>query len=281
MRELTKRVIRRLSNSDGESLVTLFDFREHNRRLDPERILNNIDIVTTIENFKLTVDIQSIEPSGIPDLDDIDSDTEIALKVREFERNAANIGLEFLSDDGISGWTREALILLQNRRITREERTGEYYIRGLSPFIAVGNLELLGEQDRIGVRILNMGSGILFGDDYVTVKMNFSQKIYTEPKESLSIPIINPFGRTIPQGIRTTVSPQRTAREILAFSNTGTTPIWYTFGTASSLDRNNGVLLLPGGSFNYVSNGKTRLNAPLTVLALDGPAQIAGEEAYF
>lgn len=282
MRELTKRVIRRLLNADGESVVTLFDFRQFNTRLDPERVLSNIEIVTTIENFKLTVDIQSIEPSGIPDIEEDDTDADMALKIRQFERGAANIGLEILSDDGISGWTREALIFLQNRRVDREDRAGEYYIRALAPFIAVGNLELVGEQDRIGVRILNMGNGILSGNDYVMVKMNFSQKIFVEPKESLSIPLIFPFGRLIPQStVATTIVPPRTAREILAFSNVGENPIWYSFGPPTTLAENRGVLLMPGGSFNYSSNGKTRLNAALSVIAPNGPSEIAGEEAYF
>ncbi|MCT7955719.1 hypothetical protein [Laspinema palackyanum] len=214
-----------------------------------------------LEQLKFTVFIESLALAEIPTIAPDDTNSEKAAKIRDVERRFPKIGLELYQSHNGNPWRRQALIILQNRG-------AEYYLPAISPYLALGEVDVLGDKSKIGLKFIAMlTNGNFYGplgeNDYVIVKGAWRQNIDLIPKVTEQSEIINNFAADI----GTTSTPVRAVnltRKLIWMRNAGSRRVWISFGQSAVAGA--GTFLNPGDTLNYEAN-RYRIGHSISAIA--------------
>ncbi|AFY80172.1 hypothetical protein [Oscillatoria acuminata] len=233
-----------------------------------------------LEQFKFTISIESLAQAEIPALAADDTETEKAIKIRNIERKYPKLGLEIYQAHNGGPWRRQALAILQNRG-------SEYYLPAIAPYLAVGEVDVMGPATRLGLKFIAMlTNGVFYGplgeNDYVIIKGAWRQVVDLIPKLTEITEVVSNFGVLIDSSSTPVRGPNLT-RKLIWVRNAGSRRVWISFGEVAAIDR--GSYLNPGDTLNYEAT-RYRLTQGINAIAVppepgesEGPILLTGMEA--
>jgi len=183
------------------------------------------------------------------------------------------IGLRFHAKKGTGAWSTLATARLQNKG---REMTIPFVI----PYLTINQLKLLSPDDRLGISIINYGSGVLGSGDYINFEGDFRFEVQLIEKPSIkAIGVATPYGVDIPISVPTRFKMTNANRAIFYATNAGNSNIWIA-GTAAGLTPGTGMLLVANGGSWSLGEGDN-LNGEFWAIAEGSNSRIAGIEASY
>lgn len=121
-----------------------------------------------IKNLSITAELPSLPQVPPPEIKNTDSDTTAMIKTLDTEWNPNRKELELLKwDITNSQWVRKARVSLINLE------GYPYREYNLYDFLTANLIYELGQEAKLGLRIREIGSGFLSGDDFVSIDGNY------------------------------------------------------------------------------------------------------------
>ncbi|OKH47293.1 hypothetical protein NIES2101_23940 [Calothrix sp. HK-06] len=165
---IAKKIARRITESDGDSIVVLFD-----------NILPTLDIPSSsvisvngfLKNLKGYSKITSTQAAPLPDISIEDSEPERRVKALDVEWNSQRKHLELLVSADGSSWVEVGAISLI------KQQGYPYRMHSLLDFFTDGLADEFGSNGKVACRIVDVGYGLLSGNDVFTVHGSFLQEI--------------------------------------------------------------------------------------------------------
>jgi hypothetical protein len=188
----------------------------------------------------------------------------------EIEEEYPYLGLRFHAKKGNGSWSTISTMRLQNKG-----RETQYPV--VIPYLTVNQLKVLSPDDRLGISIVNYGSGVLGSGDYINFEGDFRFSL-----DLIAKPQIRAIGAGLPYGVDIGGAEPikfRTAnqnRAILYATNTGNTPVWVAGNNTVSIG--SGIYLAPNGGGNLTDQ---TLTGELWAIADGGNSRICGIEASY
>ncbi len=151
------------------------------------------------------------------------------------------------------------------------------YLPLLQPYLTITEVKLLGEAEKLGIQVVDLGGGSLREGDYITVTGSWSQVISLVRKETGVIASTIPISRDLRQGVVSPIAPFRPGRRTLTLQNYGNARVWFLpTDNASTLQIGASLYLEPGGS-SYTSFGEWILDKAVYAIA-EGDTKVVGYE---
>jgi len=188
----------------------------------------------------------------------------------EIEEEYPYIGLRFHAKKGTGAWSTISTMRLQNKG-----RETQYPV--VIPYLTVNQLKVLSPDDRLGISIVNYGSGVLGSGDYINFEGDFRFSL-----DLIAKPQVRAIGGGLPYGVDIgSVDPTRfrvanTNRAILYATNTGNVPVWIAGDSTVAIG--SGIYLAPNGNGNLTEQ---TLTGELWAIAEAGNSRICGIEASY
>jgi len=187
----------------------------------------------------------------------------------EIEEEYPYLGLRFHARKGAGPWSTISTMRLQNKG-----RETQYPI--VIPYLTVNQLKVLSPDDRLGISIVNYGSGVLGLGDYINFEGDFRFSL-----DLIAKPQIRSIGPGLPYGVDLNADPIKfrsanANRAILYATNTGNTPVWV--GGNNNVAVGLGIYLAPNGNGNLTEQ---TLTGELWAIAEGGSSRICGIEASY
>jgi hypothetical protein len=188
----------------------------------------------------------------------------------EIEEEYPYIGLRFHARKGTGAWSTISTMRLQNKG-----RETQYPV--VIPYLTVNQLKVLSPDDRLGISIVNYGSGVLGSGDYVNFEGDFRFSL-----DLIAKPQVRATGGGLPYGVDIgSAAPTRfrvanTNRAILYATNTGNVPVWIAGDSTVAIG--SGIYLAPNGNGNLTEQ---TLTGELWAIAEAGNSRICGIEASY
>ena len=188
----------------------------------------------------------------------------------EIEEEYPFIGLRFHARKGTGAWSTISTMRLQNKG-----RETQYPI--VIPYLTVNQLKVLSPDDRLGISIVNYGSGVLGSGDYINFEGDFRFSL-----DMIAKPQVRAIGGGLPYGVDIgSADPTRfrvanTNRAILYATNTGNVPVWVAGDSTVAIG--SGIYLAPNGNGNLTEQ---TLTGELWAIAEAGNSRICGIEASY
>ena len=228
-----------------------------------------------VESLLLSIDLQSLPTSDVPNIYVEDSEA-IALKKRiQFEQNAAKIGIEFLlKNAGDTEW----------RRISRKNllNHGRNYLEECLPQIGgYDGVKRLGKGSELAVQLINLGYGLLGDSDLLTIEATCAWSIegFRKP-DILGSP--TSFGVDVQPSSPTLIVSANQERARLVVQNVSSYPVWLHFGDSSGAVPYRCLQIGSGGvAHELAENPSLLLNQAAWAIAEGGIARLVGIEVSF
>lgn len=188
----------------------------------------------------------------------------------EIEEEYPFLGLRFHAKKGNGPWSTISTMRLQNKG-----RETQYPI--VIPYLTVNQLKVLSPDDRLGISIVNYGSGVLGVGDYINFEGDFRFSL-----DLIAKPQVRAIGAGLPYGVDIgSAEPIKfrvanADRAILYATNTGNVPVWVA--GHSSVTIGSGIYLAPNGNGNLTEQ---TLSGELWAIAETGSSRICGIEASY
>jgi len=188
----------------------------------------------------------------------------------EIEEEYPYIGLRFHARKGTGAWSTISTMRLQNKG-----RETQYPV--VIPYLTVNQLKVLSPDDRLGISIVNYGSGVLGSGDYVNFEGDFRFSL-----DMIAKPQVRAIGGGLPYGVDIgSAAPTRfrianTNRAILYATNTGNVPVWIAGDSTVAIG--SGIYLAPNGNGNLTEQ---TLTGELWAIAASGDSRVCGIEASY
>jgi hypothetical protein len=190
----------------------------------------------------------------------------------EIENNYPFVGLRFHAKKGAAGaWSNLATVRLQNKG------GREFSLPFVIPYLTINQLKLLSPDDRLGISIINYGSGVLGAGDYINFEGDFRFTL-----DLIEKPQIRAIGAGIPYGVDiASAAPTRfrlanSNRAILYATNTGDVPVWIAGNNSVAVGT--GIYLAPNGGGNLTEQ---TLTGEFWAIAEGSTSRICGVEASY
>jgi len=187
----------------------------------------------------------------------------------EIEEEYPFLGLRFHARKGAGAWSTISTMRLQNKG-----RETQYPI--VIPYLTVNQLKILSPDDRLGISIVNYGSGVLGSGDYINFEGDFRLSL-----DLIAKPQVRAIGGGLAYGVdiptdQTKFRSANTNRAILYATNTGNVPIWIAGDSTVAIG--SGIYLAPNGNGNLTEQ---TLTGELWAIADGGNSRICGIEASY
>jgi hypothetical protein len=187
----------------------------------------------------------------------------------EIEEEYPFLGLRFHARKGAGAWSTISTMRLQNKG-----RETQYPI--VIPYLTVNQLKILSPDDRLGISIVNYGSGVLGSGDYINFEGDFRFSL-----DLIAKPQVRAIGGGLAYGVDIPTAPTKfrsanTNRAILYATNTGNVPIWIAGDSTVAIG--SGIYLAPNGNGNLTEQ---TLTGELWAIADGGNSRICGIEASY
>lgn len=223
-----------------------------------------------LEAILASVHLPSLEQAPFAKIFPEMSGDERIAALLEIEEEYPFLGLRFHAKKGSGEWSTISTMRLQNKG-----RETQYPV--VIPYLTVNQLKVLSPNDRIGVSIVNYGSGVLGIGDYINFEgdFRFSLDLIAKPQVK-AIGVGLPYGVDIGSAAPTRFRFANTNRAILYATNTGNVPVWIAGN--SNVAIGSGVYLAPNGNGNLTEQ---TLTGELWAIAESTSSRICGIEASY
>lgn len=145
------------------SIVPLFDTCKNYRELKWESDGYQLQINRQIKNLRAFVRIGSVSPIIIPSPGDFTDDFQFRMKINSLLWESERKHLDLFFSQGIGEWIQRGTASLVNRDDT------PYYDLDLMGFFTESDTIDLGENNKIGVSVADIGNGFLGTGDSVQI----------------------------------------------------------------------------------------------------------------
>jgi len=172
-----------------------------------------------LEALSGAIYLPSLQKAPFPEIFPEMNSAEKIAAMLEIEEAYPFLGLRFHARKGAGTWSTLATARLQNKG-------RETSIPFVIPYLTINQLKLLSPDDRLGVSIINYGSGVLGAGDYINLEGDFRFEIDLIPK---------PTTRTVGIATHTEWISERhrfvsELPTLIELSSTPRTPAMLTFG---------------------------------------------------
>lgn len=160
---ITKNINRKITLTEAGNVTTIVN----NAVTEGEGI---ISINTFVDNLKVYAFIKSLDPVRLPNFKLEDSETDKLYKTLDVEFNSPRKQLDVVISDNGTDWNLIGSVSLLN------PSGYPYRMYNLLDFFTDGLGARLGNNFRIGVRVKDVGFGVLSGEDMLTVHGSYVQE---------------------------------------------------------------------------------------------------------
>ena len=268
--ENTKTFRRSITSADGTGIIEILNCAESFAEYDPLLTSYYLGKSFYLEALSGAIYLPSMQQAPYPEIFPEMNSAEKIAAMLAIEEDYPFLGLRFHAKKGTGAWATLATARLQNKG---RETTIPFTI----PYLTINQLKLLSPDDRLGISIINYGSGVLGLGDYINIEGDFRFNI-----DLIAKPQIKTIGTSLPYGIEipsTAPTRFRTAnqnRAILYATNTGNADIWIAGN--SSVTIGSGIFLARNGGGNLTEQ---TLTGELWAIADGNPSRISGIEASY
>jgi hypothetical protein len=265
--ENTGSIIRNITSYDGTEVIEILDSRALYTPYDGLGTAWYVGKKLMIEELQITVNLASFPLAQVPDIAPEDTAAEKLLKISQSERAYPSLGFALYRKIG-NQWRRQALPKFQNYG-------SERYLPLLQPYLGITEVKVMGDNEKLGVQVVDLGGGSLKEGDYITVTGSWSQTISLVRKETGVLAATIPFSCNLTRGVMSQVVPARPGRRTLTLQNHGRAVVWFLpTNEPSALQVGASLYLEPGGS-SYTSFGEWILDKQVYAIA-EGDTKIVG-----
>lgn len=233
-----RQITQKLTSTTGGAIVDLMP------TLTPDSIpgLTVVSVNNFVKSLRAYAKITSLTEVSLPNFELTDSETDKLYKSLDVEWTSPRKQLDLLINQG-DGWEIIGSVSLLNP-------SGYPYRSYNLQDLYTDNLALeLGENGKVGVRVVDVGHGLLSGGDSLTIYGSYSQEIVVSSTSLLT----ECFDNNASVGTSSTlVLPANESRQYLSLTNIGENPCFINLGIAATI--NAGILLNPDGNFEMTAS---------------------------
>ncbi|WP_373534658.1 hypothetical protein [Microcoleus sp.] len=266
--ENTKTFRRSITSADGTGIIEILNCADSFLEYDALSASYYLGKSFYLEAFSGAVYLPSLQQAPFPEIFPEMNSAEKIAAMLAVEEEYPFLGLRFHAKKGTGNWSTLATVRLQNKG---RETTIPFTI----PYLTINQLKLLSSDDRLGVSIVNYGSGVLGAGDYINLEGDFRYSIDLIAKPNRAIGAAIPYSATIPT-TATRFKLANTNRAILYATNTGNADIWVAGN--SSVAVGSGIYLAANGGGNLTEE---ILSGELWAIAEGSSSRISGVEASY
>jgi hypothetical protein len=223
-----------------------------------------------LEALSGAIYLPSIQKAPFPDVVPEMTSAEKIAEMIKIEEEYPFIGLRFHARRGTGAWSNLATALLQNRG---RETTIPFVI----PYLTINQLKLLSPDDRLGISIINYGSGVLGLGDYINLEgdFRFNVDLIAKPANKV-VGAASPYGIDIPSTTPTRFRIANPNRAIFYATNVGNSDVWIAGNSSVAVGA--GIYLAANGGGNLTEE---TLTGELWAISEGSPSRISGVEASY
>ena len=268
--ENTKTFRRSITSADGTGIIEILNCAESFAEYDPLNASYYLGKSFYLEALSGAIYLPSLQQAPYPEIFPEMNSAEKIAAMLAVEENYPYLGLRFHARKGAGAWSTLATARLQNKG---RETTIPFTI----PYLTINQLKLLSPDDRLGISIINYGSGVLGLGDYINIEGDFRFNLGLIAKPSIrAIGAGLPYGIEIPNTAPIRFRTANANRAILYATNTGSADIWIAGN--SSVGVGTGIYLAANGGGNLTEQ---TLTGELWAIADGNPSRISGIEASY
>jgi hypothetical protein len=219
---IVKTISRKITSVDGDNIISLFE-----NSAVPQA--SRISLNGFVKNLKAFSKISSLAAINLPVFELEDSESQKLFKTLDIEFNSPRKQMDLFIGSG-NEWNQMGSISLLN------PSGYPYRMYNLLDFYTDGLAAELGENGKIGVKITDVGYGLLSGADAVTIHGSYIQEFVIESPQQGSNS--NYFMPSITVGRTTTLDPGKPATVVNSGSSTN---VVLDFGIPRGADGENGT----------------------------------------
>lgn len=266
----TETLSKKITASDGTEIIEILScsnfFSEYIEGLSSSYFLGKSFY---LEAFSGAIYLPSLQEAPFPEIYPEMNAAEKIAAMLKIEEEYPFIGLRFHLKKGTGNWTEISTARLQNKG---REINYPFTI----PYLTINELKILGPSDRLGISIVNYGSGVLGVGDYINFNADFRFSLDLVAKPSPIISAGLPYGIEIDSNAPTRFRVANAARAVLYVTNTGNFDVWIA-GT-SDVAVGNGIFLARNGNGSLTEKV---LTSEFWAIADGGTSKICGLEASY
>ncbi len=265
----TRSFRRSITSADGTNIIEILSCAEVFASYSTLESTYFIERSFYLEAFSGAIYLPSLAKAPFPELYPEMNSAEKISAMLKIEEEYPFLGLRFHARKGTGAWSTLATARLQNKG---RETTIPFTI----PYLTINQLKLLSPDDRLGISIINYGSGVLGAGDYINLEGDFRFSL-----DLIAKPAIKAVGVALPYGVNISTAPTRFRianpnRAIFYATNTGNSDIWIAGN--SSVAVGSGIFLASNGNGNLTEQ---TLTGELWAIAEGGTSRISGVEASY
>jgi len=164
--ENTRSFRRSITSADGTGIIEILNCADAFAEYDPLSISYYLGKSFYLEALSGAIYLPSLQQAPFPELyPEMNSAEKIAVMLA-IEEDYPFLGLRFHARKGTGAWSTLATARLQNKG-------RETAIPFVIPYLTINQLKLLSPDDRLGISIINYGSGVLGAGDYINLEGDF------------------------------------------------------------------------------------------------------------
>ena len=267
--EGTRSFRRSITSADGTNIIEILNCAEVFASYSTLETIYFIERSFYLEAFSGAIYLPSLAKAPFPELYPEMNSAEKIAAMLAIEEEYPFLGLRFHARKGAGAWSTLSTARLQNKG---RETTIPFTI----PYLTINQLKLLSPDDRLGISIINYGSGVLGAGDYINLEGDFRFSL-----DLIGKPSVKAVGVALPYGVNIPTVPTRFRianpnRAIFYATNTGNSDIWIAGN--SSVAVGSGIFLAANGNGNLTEQ---TLTGELWAIAEGGTSRIAGVEASY
>jgi hypothetical protein len=233
-----RQITQKLTSATGGSVVDLMP------TITPDALpgLTLLSVNNFVKSLRAYAKITSLAEVALPNFELTDSETDKLYKSLDVEWTSPRKQLDLLINQG-SEWEIIGSVSLLNP-------SGYPYRSYNLQDLYTDNLAVeLGENGKLGVKITDVGHGLLSGTDTLTIYGSYSQEIIVSSTSLLTECFDNNASIS---NTSTLVLPANENRQYLSLTNIGENPCFINLGASAAL--NAGILLNPDGNFEMTAS---------------------------
>jgi hypothetical protein len=269
----TRTFRRSITSSDGTNIIEILNCSEAFASYAALESTYFVEKSFYLEALSGAIYLPSLMQAPFPELYPEMNSAEKIAEMLKVEERYPFLGLRFHARKSSTGaWSTIANARLQNKG---RETTIPFVI----PYLTINQLKLLSPDDRLGISIINYGSGVLGAGDYINLEGDFRFEIQLIEKPTKAV-----VGAAIPYGINissASAAKFRVAnsnRAVFYASNIGSSNVWIA-GTSAVAVGTGMYLSANGGSWSMGEDHN--LGGELWAIAEGSDSRIAGVEASY
>jgi hypothetical protein len=266
----TRTFRRSITSADGTNIIEILNCSETFAGYTALESNYYIEKSFYLETLSGAIYLPSLIQAPFPELYPEMNSAEKIAEMLKIEKDYPFIGLRFHARKGTAAWSTLSTARLQNKG-------RETAIPFVIPYLTINQLKLLSPDDRLGISIINYGSGVLGAGDYINLEgdFRFNVDLIAKPVNKIVGTAI-PYGINIPSTAPTRFRLANANRAIFYATNTGNADVWIAGN--SSVAVGSGIYLAANGGGNLTEE---TLTGELWAIAEGSPSRISGIEASY